>query len=98
MESGGKVETYDFREDFKALTPLEKRVALENAKNLLKVQKAGKGVNEEPYQYGGDFKGLSALERQEVLENAKRLLKLQKENAILADAPVPPNEAEKGLG
>jgi hypothetical protein len=57
----------------------------------------GSGGKVEAYDFSDDFKGLSALEREEILENAKHLLKLQKENALFADADVPPNEAEKGL-
>jgi hypothetical protein len=60
--------------------------------------KAGKeGVKEESYDYGNDFKVLPRKEKRGLVKNAKTLLKLQRENA-LADAPVPPNEAEKGKG
>jgi hypothetical protein len=35
--------------------------------------------------------------KENLMETAKRLLEVQKENAVmLADAPIPPNEAEKG--
>jgi hypothetical protein len=56
------------------------------------------GVKEESYDYGNDFKVLPRKEKRGLVKNAKTLLKLQRENALLADAPVPPNEAEKGLG
>jgi PHP family Zn ribbon phosphoesterase len=42
------------------------------------------------------FKGIDLKGRVSVLETAKTLLEVQKENdALLADAPAPPNEAEK---
>jgi hypothetical protein len=56
------------------------------------------GVKEESYDYGNDFKVLSRKEKRGLVKNAKTLLKLHWENALLADAPPPPNEAEKGLG
>jgi hypothetical protein len=84
MESRMNGELYDYHEDFTALSALERRVILEHAKNLLKVQKEG-WVNGEPCDYGKDFKGLSAAERRGVLKTARRLLKIQRENIALAE-------------
>jgi hypothetical protein len=52
------------------------------------------GVKGESYDYGNDFKVLSLKEKRGLVKNAKTLLKLQKD-ALLADSPAPPIEAEK---
>jgi hypothetical protein len=55
------------------------------------------GVKGESYDFSKDFKVLSHKEKRELVKNAKTLLKLQRENlSMLADAPAPPIEAEKG--
>jgi hypothetical protein len=97
MASGNKGDFYDLNNDFQLLTAFEKRAVMENALNLLKVQKAG-GENIEPYDLSNDFNILPDAEKWEVLKTAKYLLKLQKNNALLADAPPAsplPMEAEK---
>jgi hypothetical protein len=91
MESGNKRFLND---DFRLLTPLERQGVMKNALNLLKVQKAI-GGNIEPYDLSNAFNALTDAERGEVLKSAKHLLKLQKDNALLADASIPPMEAEK---
>jgi hypothetical protein len=43
-QEGGKVETYDYENDFQILTPKEKREVLKNAKHLLNLQKEDNAV------------------------------------------------------
>lgn len=80
-------EYYDYTKDFAALSALGKRAALENAKNLLKVQ--CEGENEEPCDYRKDFSLLTPVEKRIVLKTAQTLLKQQKENkALIASVPL----------
>jgi hypothetical protein len=56
-------------------------------------------VNIKPADFSKYFKGIDLKGRVSVLETARTLLEVQKEDAVmLADAPAPPNEAEKALG
>ncbi|MDR2478701.1 MAG: hypothetical protein LBD48_05240 [Treponema sp.] len=55
-------------------------------------------VNVPANDFGNYFREINLEGRVSVLESAKTLLKVQQEDmAVLADAPMPPMEAEKEL-